>query len=147
MFEEGNIIYFTPFYFANGKSAAKAKYCIILKTIGEKSIIASLPTSKDSIPENISKTGCIEMPEINLNSFVFDVKTEVTTCGKCFDLKTFVYGHQLDFYAIDLFKDIYRIEGTDYLIFGKLKPELYSELIECLKTSKAVKKKFINCLI
>lgn len=143
MFEEGNIVYFTPFYFPNGRSAAKPKYCIVLKGLGDKTIIASLPTRTDSIPNGIPKSGCIELPQINLNSYVFATGTEITVCGKYFDFDTFVYGHQLDFYSVDLFKDIYRIEGTDYEIFGKLKPELYQQLLECLKNSKAVKKKFI----
>jgi hypothetical protein len=147
MFEEGNIIYFTPFFFPNGKSAPKPKYCIVLKSLSEQTIIASLPTRTDSIPSNISiATGCIEIPEINLNSFIFDSSTEVTECGKYFDFNTFVYGHQLDFYSKDLFKDIYRIEGTDYEIFGKLKPAYFEKMLDCLRNSKAVKKKFIRHL-
>lgn len=144
MFEEGNIVYFTPFYFPNGKSAPKPKYCIILKSIKGETIIASLPTRTDSIPNGITiQTGCIEMPSINLNSFIFDTATEITECGKYFDFETFVYGHQLDFYSIDLFNDIYRIEGTDYEIFGKLKQHLFESLLTCLRNSKSVKKKFI----
>jgi len=144
MFEEGNIVYFTPFYFLNVKSAPKPKYCIIFKSTEGNTIIASLPTRTDSIPNGIPIiTGCIEMPNINLNSFIFDKSTEITECGKFFDFETFVYGHQLDFYSINLFKDIYRIEGTDYEIFGKLKQELYQKLLACLRNSKSVKKKFI----
>lgn len=147
MFEEGNIIYFTPFYFPNGKSAPKPKYCIVLKSINGQTIIASLPTRTDSIPNDIPiTTGCIELPNINLNSFIFDTTTEVTEYGKFFDFETFVYGHQLDFYSIDLFNDIYRIEGTDYEIFGKLKQEHYNNLLSCLKNSKSVKKKFVSHL-
>jgi hypothetical protein len=144
MFEEGNIIYFTPFYFPNGKSAPKPKYCIVLKSLNGTTIIASLPTRTDSIPSSIPvATGCVEMPAINLNSFIFDTSTEVTECGKYFDFNTFVYGHQIDFYSIDLFKEIYQIEGTDYEIFGKLKQEHYEKLLDCLRNSKSVKKKFI----
>lgn len=147
MFEEGNIVYFTPFYFKNGKSPAKPKYCIILKSVDGQSIIASLPTRVDSIPSQIpSNTGCVEMPEISLNAFIFDTSTTVTDCGKHFDFNTFVYGHQLDFYSMNSFNDLYRIEGTDYEIFGKLRTELYHELLNCLRNSKSVKKKFIALL-
>lgn len=146
MFEEGNIIYFTPFYFSNGKSDNKSKFCIVLKTLSDETIIASLPTSKDSIPANIPLTGCIERPEIGLNSFVFNANTEVTSCGKHFMVNTFVYGHQLDFYSKILFEDIYRNEGTDYIIYGKMKDELYRQLLDCLRNSKAVKKKFLKHL-
>lgn len=147
MFEEGNIIYFTPFYFPNGKSAAKPKYCIVIKTLEDKTLIASLPTRKDSIPSNINKsTGCVELPDINLNSFIFDITTEITECGKYFEMETFIYGHQLDFYSIEMFKEIYPLEGTDYEIFGKLKNELYQNLVDCLKSSKSVRKKFTRLL-
>lgn len=45
MLEEGNIIYFTPFYFKNGKSTAKPKYFIVLKAnVDNKGVLASLPT-------------------------------------------------------------------------------------------------------
>lgn len=147
MFEEGNIIYFTPFYFPNGKSVAKPKYCIIIRKLDNKTLIASLPTRKDSIPSNITKsTGCIELPEINLNSFIFDTNTVVTECGKCFDMETFVYGHQLEFYSIELFKDLYQLEGVDYEVFGKLERNLYQRLLDCLRTSNSVKRKFIRLL-
>lgn len=147
MFEEGNIIYFTPFYFINGQSAPKPKYCIVLKAHAENAIIASLPTRKDTIPSYSDRTtGCIELPDINLNTFIFEINTIVTECGKRFEFDTFVYGHQLEVYSKDLFKDLYRIEGTDFEIFGKLKPELYQRLLKCLRDSKSVKKKFIRYL-
>jgi len=147
MLEEGNIIYFTPFYFSNGKSAPKPKYCIILKLVENQTIIASLPTRRDSIPSNIlTQTGCIELPSIDFNSFIFDTATEITECGKYFDFNTFIYGYQLDFYSIDSFNDIYRIKDTDYQIFGKLKSNLYQDLLTCLRNSNAVKKKFIRHL-
>ena len=66
MLEARNIIYFTPFYFPNG-NPAKNKYFVVLKRIEDKTIIVSLPTSKDHIPANIEqKDGCIEIPEIHI---------------------------------------------------------------------------------
>ena len=147
MFKEGTIIYFTPFYFRNG-NAAKAKYFIVLKKNEENTILASLPTRKDSIPENnIIDNGCIELPEINLNCFVFSPNIEVTKCNKCFDFRTHVYGYQLDSYNIQELNDIYRIEGSDYEVFGEMNDELFSQLINCLKTSRSVKKKYIKLLV
>ena len=52
MFETGTIIYFAPFYFKNGNTA-KPKYFVVLKNIENKSVIASLPTRKDSIPQKL----------------------------------------------------------------------------------------------
>jgi hypothetical protein len=146
VFEEGNIIYFTPF-FPNGKSAPKSKYCIIIKSLIGKTIIAILPTSKNNIPLGISiATGCIDEPVINLNAFVFEANTHITTCNKGFNFNTFVYGHQIEYYSVDLFTDLYRIEKIDFEIFGKLKPQIYQQLITCLKNSKSVKLKFVRDL-
>lgn len=129
MFEADNIIYFDPFFFKNGNTA-KAKYFVILKTLENSSLIASLPTRKDSTPRNNSiDIGCIEIPELNFNCFVVPNSTEVTTCGKMFDFTTYLYGYQIDDYSIDLLMEIYPNEGSDYNIWGKMKDDLFNQLI------------------
>ena len=129
MYKEGTIIYFDPFYFKNGNTA-KPKYFVVLKNINGKTVLASLPTRKDSIPRsNEVKRGCVELPEIRLNCFVFSLDEEVTTCGKSFNFPTHIYGHQLDAYEISKLKEIYPLEGTDYKLWGELKPEIFIELI------------------
>ena len=49
-FKDGNILYFNPFFFTDGKSEPKPKYFLILKHIDDRIILSSLPTSKDSVP-------------------------------------------------------------------------------------------------
>lgn len=106
MYEEGTIIKFTPFYFKNGNKA-KDKYFVVLKCLSGDSILASLPTSVDSIPEKeVIKNGCLELPEINLNCFVISEDTEITTNGKRFDVPTHIYGHQMDSYELELLNTI-----------------------------------------
>ena len=146
MIEERNVIYFDPFYFKNGNTA-KPKYFVVLKHIDKKSIIASLPTRKDTIPfgDNVD-SGCLELPDINLNCFVLPKDVEITECGKSFTFKTYLYGHQIDDYEIDLLDEIYPNEGSDYEIWGKLKPEIFTDLISCFKKSKSVKRKYKNLL-
>ena len=146
MIEERNIIYFDPFYFKNGNTA-KPKYFIVLKHADKKSIIASLPTRKDTIPigDNVD-SGCLELPDINLNCFVLPKNVEITECGKSFTFKTYLYGHQIDDYEIDLLDEIYPNEGSDYEIWGKMKPEIFADLISCFKNSKSVKRKYKNLL-
>lgn len=144
---EGSIIYFTPFYFKNGKSAAKNKYFVVLKNIDGKSIVASLPTQKDHIPEHLMiKYGCIECAEINFNCFVFPSDIEVTECGKNFEFTTHLYGAFLDDYDINMLRDIYPKEGSDYMIWGQMKSELFSDLLRCFKNSKSVKRKYKKLL-
>jgi hypothetical protein len=147
MYTEGNILYFTPFYFKNGNTA-KPKYLVVLKTIGDKTILASLPTRTDSIPaKDVVEAGCVELPDINLNCFVISHTLPITVCNKKLDFPTFIYGHELDTYELKDLRDIYRIEGSDYNIYGKMKPEIFKDLISCLKTSKSVKQKHIKELI
>jgi hypothetical protein len=146
MFEEGNIIYFDPFYFKNGNKA-KPKYFVVLKNQDNLNILASLPTRKDSIPaKDEIDAGCIDLPDINLNCFVISHSEEVTDCGKCFDFKTYIYGHQIDMYDTEFLKEIYPIENSDYEIWGKMKGDIFVELISCLKGSKAVKRKYKKLL-
>lgn len=146
MFKEGNIIYFDPFYFKNGNTA-KPKYFVVLKNQNGKNILASLPTRKDSIPQKEEvENGCIELPLINLNCFVISENIEITDCGKYFDFKTHIYGHQIDDYEVSTLEEIYPLENTDYEIWGKMKEDLFLSLIECLKNSKSVKRKYKKIL-
>lgn len=146
MFAEGLIIYFDPFYFKNG-NPAKPKYFVVLKNFENQSILASLPTRKDSIPKKDEvENGCVELPSINLNCFVISNKTEVTTCGKYFDFKTHIYGHQLDHYEVKILEEIYPIENTDYEIWGTMKKDIFISLTDCLKNSRSVKRKYRKLL-
>jgi hypothetical protein len=146
MYVEGNILYFTPFYFKNGNTA-KPKYLIVLKINGANTLLASLPTRTDSIPEkNVVDAGCVELPDINVNCFVIPTSQEITECNKKLDFKTHVYGHQLDTYELSTMKNIYQIEGSDYEIYGKMKPDIFKQLLDCLKTSKSVKNKYLKML-
>ncbi len=146
MIEERNIIYFDPFYFKNGNTA-KPKYFVVLRHFDTGTVIASLPTRKDTIPfpENI-ESGCIELPDINLNCFVLSKDTAITECGKSFVFKTYLYGHQIDEYDVKLLKEIYPNEGSDYEIWGKMKPEIFTALINCFKNSGTVKRKYKKLL-
>ncbi|TAM95050.1 MAG: hypothetical protein EPN39_16010 [Chitinophagaceae bacterium] len=146
MFEERNVIYFDPFYFKNGNTA-KPKYFVVLKQSQNQSVIASLPTRKNTIPYNEDiESGCLELPDINLSCFVIPQSIEITECGKSFTSRTYMYGHQIDDYEIALLQEIYQNEGSDYEIWGKMKLEIFNALINCFKSSKSVKRKYKNLL-
>lgn len=146
MFAPGDILYFSPFYFKNG-NAAKNKYFVVLKNIEDKILLAILPTRRDSVPQSLTvENGCIEAPEINFNCFVFAPHTEVTKCGKCFDFPTHLYGSQIDDYDIKLINKTYPHAGKDYILWGKMKPHLYTKVIECFKTSRVIKRKYRRVL-
>ena len=145
MFSERTIIYFTPFFFKNG-NPSKNKYFVVLKNIGNKSIIASLPTSKDYVPEELEiEHGCIECESKKFNCFVFSPSVEITECGKSFERPTYLYGYLLDEYEISKMKEIYT-EKKDFEIWGVMKTEVFSKLIECFKSSGVVKRKYKRLL-
>lgn len=147
MYSEGNILYFTPFYFKNGQSSPKPKYFVVLKVINGNTILASLPTRKDHIPvKNEVESGCVELSDIGLNCFVISPKVAITECNKYFDFPTYIYGHQLDTYELKLMNSVYRIEGSDYEVFGQMKKDVFSALVKCLKNSNSVKQKYIRVL-
>lgn len=146
MLTERNIIYFEPFFFKNGNKS-KNKYFVVLKNDQRDTVLASLPTSKDFIPNQfLIKDGCIEEPLININCYCFSDKTIITECGKNFERPTFIYGYQIDIYSEKILLDLYRIDGTDYTVWGKMKEEVFDKLKSCLKNSKSVKRKYKKLL-
>jgi hypothetical protein len=146
MFEPRNILYFDPFYFKNGNNP-KAKYFVVLKTIDNKAILASLPTSHDHIPEySTQKFGCIELPDANFNCFALSPTTCVTECDKCFPRKTFMYGQNIDEYNINDMRELYPLENINYSVWGKMKQCLYEDLILCFRNSKSIKRKYKRLL-
>lgn len=123
MGEEGDILYFDLFYFKNGNTP-KAKYFIVLKTVGTNTILASLPSSRDFRPTASAEAyGCVEIPEACFNCFVFKAGLPVTTTDWVFPIDTFVYGQQIDEYEIATLQDIYPVQGLDYTILGRLKED------------------------
>lgn len=145
MLEERNLIYFSPFYFPDGKSAPKDKYFIVLKNQEGNNILASLPTRKDSVPKVFDgEMGCISL---NSTQHGFDLvcyrigqeKEILENSDFYFDFNTHIYGTNLRLYQLDYFS-LYPHEGIDYTIIGKIKNEIFIELVNCLKENKAVKR-------
>jgi hypothetical protein len=146
MFIPGNIIYFDPFYFKDG-SACKPKYFLVIKVIGNNAVLASLPSSIDHLPRHIdSNHGCIEVPEGNINCYVFKSGKVIAKNNWAFPKDTFLYGQWLDDYEIDLLNDIYPVAGIDYSIMGQLTDEELSKVIECFISSASVRRKFKKIL-
>lgn len=146
MYIPGNIIYFDPFYFKDG-SASKPKYFLVLKIIGSNVILASLPSSKDHLPRHLEiNHGCLEVPEGNINCYVFKANNVVTTNNWAFPMDTFLYGQWLDEYEIVQLADIYPVDGIDYQVIGQLTGQELNKLIHCFTQSASVKRKFKRLL-
>lgn len=142
MYISGTIIYFTPFYFSDG--SFKNKYFLILANNGDNIIVASLPTSKDHIPNSIKKKhGCISDDNKMVNCYFFEKDRVISECGTFgFPRDTYVYGEQIDFFDLKLLQSIYKNKENSYTIKCKLLESEFESIKECLKNSGVVARKF-----
>jgi len=146
MFTPGNIVYFTPFYFKNA-AASKNKYFIILKDIDAQVILGSLPTSKIFLPNRIQEEhGCIEVPDGCINCYLFVKGRLIGQNGFSFPVLTAIYGQQIDLYDKSVIESQYPLENVHYKIIDTLLPEELEAVLNCLRTSSSVKRKYKHLL-
>lgn len=138
---EGTLLYCDPFVFKNG-ATPKPKYFIVLANTDDGVMLASLPTSKDHVPQDAEVVrGAVNIPERGVNAFVFEAG-DLVTDSFAFPRRTFVYGEQVDDYTEE---DLNAMGGTIQNL-GVLKPELLAELRSCLKQAPNIKRKYIKWL-
>lgn len=138
MFLPGQIIYFTSFQFKNGNTP-KSKYFIVLASIENKIVIASLPTRTNSVPSFITVDhGCINMDERCYNAYLLQKDKIIGQNGFSFDMTTFLYGDQVEDYEVEFLESNY-IEGVDYLVQDVLLEKEFDAMISCFKNSASVK--------
>lgn len=142
MFTQGTLIYFTPFYFSDG--SFKNKYFLILENTGNDIIVASLPTSKDHIPNSIIKNhGCISDDSMKVSCYFFQKNKIISECGTFgFPENTYIYGEQLCFFNLKLLQSAYKNKGKDYEVKCKLSNTELESVKKCLKNSGVVARKF-----
>lgn len=146
MYTDGNIIYFDPFYFKDG-SDSKRKYFLVLKTIGDNAILASLPSSVIHLPNFVEiKHGCVNIAESCIGCYIFQENRAITKCGWSFDLNTFLYSNWVDDYDISALKETYQIEGLEYEIIGQLTDDELGHVLDCFKNSTIIKRRYKKML-
>lgn len=151
MFEEGKLLRFEPFIFKNGASP-KPKYLLVLKVMDHQLLLASLPTSKDHIPSDIPvQTGCVKDEARQISAFVFRaadivVKKNDIQNSFQFPLNTFVYCSDIDSYPEEGFKDQQSEGKTVITDLGFIKAELFKSVLDCLRNSLMVKRKYKRLL-
>lgn len=145
MFEVGKLLRFDPFIFPDG-GQPKAKYFIVLHNDGNGVLLATLPTSKDHVPGDVyHREGCLEIPERQVNVFVIPAGKQVTAIHT-FQRNTFIYGAALRTYSKAAF-ECQQIDGkTTIQDLGIIEPMLFQLLIDCLKSSSAVRGRFKKLL-
>lgn len=151
MFEEGNILYFNPFYFENGNTP-KPKYFLVLKNVEGNLVLASLPTSHDHIPGHIEKVhGCIDDDAINFNCYYFQegkniAYNEREDCDFSFPRDTYVYGYRIAFFDLAKFEKQIASSETILTYKGKLYQKEMLCITECLRNSSSVRRMFRKLL-
>lgn len=146
-FPVGTIIYFTPFYFPNGKSAPKNKYFIVLHNDGDQWVVATLPSSVDRVPEGAAQDhGCLNLPQAMFYAYIFEPGRPVTNEGWGFPLATYIYTAWVEAFDKRIFREVYTVENVDYRIIGRLTKTEYTALIQCALTSGDLKGRYKNVL-
>ncbi|HEX9513659.1 MAG TPA: hypothetical protein VF939_24375 [Puia sp.] len=141
MFLQGQVVYFNSFVFKNGNDP-KPKYFIILKNLGDTTIIGSLPTRTNTAPSFITIShGCINLDERCYNCYLFQKDKIICQNGFSFDLPTYIYGDQIEDYEVEKLEEMYKIRGVDYEILDTLNEDEYNAIINCLLNSQSVKRK------
>ena len=150
MFDEGNLLLFTPFYFSDGSS--KPKFFVVLNKDENEVLLASLPTSKDHVPGDLEvRGGCYELPDRNVNVYVFMKDTNIATNQStglpfAFRLNTFIYGADLKKFPAAAFHEQVNNGETTIELKGKINADIYEDLKRCLKNSASVKNKYKKLL-
>ncbi len=145
-FLQGAILYFDPFIFPDGGSP-KPKYFLVLKRMDDALLLASLPTSKDHVPEYIEKRhGCIERSDISFNCYYFDPSAVICDNGFSFPVETYIYGFRLQTFKLNelLLQEV--TDETKIEECGILIEDEYSAIIRCLSLSPAVKRSYRKLL-
>ncbi len=146
-FPVGTVIYFTPFYFPNGKSAPKNKYFIVLGHMDEQWVAASLPSSVDRVPDGMEQEhGCLHLPKAMFSAYIFEADKPVTNGGWGFPLTTYIYTAWVEAFDKRIFSEVYTVADVDYTVMGRLTKEEYTALVQCALTSGDLKGRFRNIL-
>lgn len=150
MYNAGDLIFFRPFVFKNG-AKPKDKFFVVLGTMDDGMLLASLPTSQDHVPSDVEITdGCLELPERYVNVFVFlagkPVAITPDSSHYTFSKNTFIYGSDLDVYNTAVFERQQRQGLTTIQKIGTLLPDVFRDLRRCLADSFMVKRKFRRLL-
>lgn len=147
-FPAGTIIYFTPFYFPNGKSTPKNKYFIVLHHDDAHWFLASLPTSVDRVPEGIAQRhGCVHLPKAMFAAYIFEPDKPVTNEGWGFPRTTYVYISWVERFDKRIFREVYVVEGVDYQVVGRLTQQEYQALIACALGSGELRNRYRRALL
>ncbi len=147
----GTILHFNRFQFDEPSTATrpaeKNKFFIVLQNLDGQMVLASLPTSKDQIPDAAEQRhGCVEYPSGDLTAYVFEASAPVATNGWFFSLRTYMYGYQVREYSYNTLENNHSSVGSEVSVKGRLTETEFSAMVNCLLGSIDLKRRFRKTL-
>lgn len=117
-----------------------------MKSDPDQVILGALPTRRDSVPEIYDGvTGCIMLSGAESFFTCYRIGPQDSVLEDLqvfpFDFYTHIYPFGLDLYSVNDFS-IYSIENRDYEIVGKIRQDVYEEMVDCFVNSPATKNKY-----
>lgn len=147
----GTILHFNRFQFDEPATATrpaeKNKFFIVLRNLAGRMVLASLPTSKDQVPQAVEQRhGCVEYPSGNFTAYVFEALAPIATNGWFFSLRTYMYGYQVREYSYATLEQNHSGAGREVSVKGRLSPNEFSAMVQCLLRSIDLKRRFRRTL-
>lgn len=141
----GTILYFKNFRFEEAATATrpaeKNKYYVVLRRMGLATVVASLPTSKDQVPNAVDQVhGCIDYPTGGWTAYMFEALRPITTNDWYFPLRTYMYGYGVREYDLHVLAANHPNVGEDFVFKGRLTEHEFDALVACLKRSIDIKR-------
>lgn len=137
MFKKGNILHIPKYRFNDGEIKHTGKFLVILYNDNNVSIVASLTTSKNHIPDIDLKTGCIDVPDKQIHCYHFPKNKKICQNDFSFELNTFVY------FLSNIFKEQISYYESMYNskieVIGTLLLDEYRDILYCAYKSKYLK--------
>jgi len=145
MFSSASLLYIFDYDFEDG-SPYRNKYLVVLYNVNGTSIIASLTTSQDYVPNGDKKEGCIKIDEKCIHCFHLPKDKEIGENGFSFAKDTFIYIHQnIRQKEVQHLLDKYQITNKIQHV-DNLNSNIYCELLECIVQGRFVPRKIKSLL-
>ena len=143
----GTILHFNRFQFEEPATATRPgernKFFIVLRTLADQMVLASLPTSKDQIPDSVDQRhGCVLYPSGDLTAYVFEAMEPVAMNGWFFSLRTYMYGYQVRDYNYGTLSRNHGGAGSEVSVKGRLIAKEFQAMVQCILRSIDLKRRY-----
>ena len=136
MYSKKDIIYIIEYDFKNGEPI-KPRYLIVIDINGEESLVLSVVTSKDYVPEHLLNHGCVVETDRNIHCHIFLKEVVIGERGFSFPNNSFIYINNSSVFDdnISTLTEKYRekIEVKDCML-----NQDFIDLIYCIYKSKYI---------